>query len=127
MITVPKIKATAIKTMARERRESIAVVMITDKRAIENRAVIIFALRISALCSSLETIAKFLRSNFVVAFFSSRLAKNIKNREVTTYITQKMMHRYHIPSVTLTPAAIEAVPMVRGLVIAVVKPTPDAI
>ena len=32
-----------------------------------------------------------------------------------------------MPSVTLTPAAIDAVPIVNGLVIAVVKPTPDEI
>ena len=38
-----------------------------------------------------------------------------------------MIHLYHRPSVTLTPAAILAVPIVKGLVIAVVNPTPDAI
>ena len=32
-----------------------------------------------------------------------------------------------MPSVTLTPAAIDAVPIVNGFVIAVVKPTPEEI
>ena len=32
-----------------------------------------------------------------------------------------------MPSVTLTPAAIDAVPIVKGFVIAVVNPTPEAI
>ena len=38
-----------------------------------------------------------------------------------------MIHLYHNPSATLTPAAIDAVPIVNGFVIAVVKPTPEAI
>ena len=46
---------------------------------------------------------------------------------VTTYITTKMIARYHIPSVIGTPAFWDARPMVSGLVIAVVKPTPDVI
>ena len=62
-----------------------------------------------------------------LVFFSSFLAKYVKNKDVITYITQKIIHLYHNPSVTLTPAAIDAVPIVKGLVIAVVKPTPEAI
>ena len=62
-----------------------------------------------------------------VAFFSSFLAKYVKNKDVITYITPNIIHLYHIPSVTFVPAAIDAVPIVSGLVMAVVNPTPDAI
>ena len=126
-MTVPTINAAAINTIAKERSDLMAVVTITERSATENKATIIFALRTSLLCSSGETITKPSTSNFSVAFFSSCFARVTKKRAVNTYITQKMMQRYHIPSVTLTPAAIEAVPMVKGLVMAVVKPTPDAI
>ena len=58
MITVPTIKATAINTIANDLRASIAVAIITESNANENSATIIFALRISSVCSSAETMAK---------------------------------------------------------------------
>ena len=127
IITVPTINAAAINTIARDLSDSIEVVMITDKSAIEKSATIILALRTSALCSSSETITKLSTSNFSVTRSSSRFAQWTRKSEVMTYITQKIMHLYQSPSVTLVPAAMEAIPMVRGLVIAVVNPTPEAI
>ena len=127
MITVPTMNAAAINTMASDLSDAIAVVMTTDKSATEKSAVIILAFLMSSVCSSSVTIINASTSNFSVACLSSRFARCVRKREVTTYITQKIMHLYHKPSVTGTPAARDAVPMVNGFVIAVVKPTPDAI
>ena len=57
--------------------------------------------------------------------FSSFFAIRTRYRDVSTYSRQKIPMRYQMPLKMLTPASSADIPTVKGLKIAVVKPTPE--